>query len=202
VPDLNFRSLHEPVRDEIYVLDDSPGTIVSIRSRGGDEAALLAAVDRIWSRLSPDRPIVREYLDDRLDALYARERAQAALLSLFSAVAIALSCLGLFGMVAFAVQRRTRELAIRKVMGARSTDIARLLLWQFSRPVLFANLIAWPMAWLVLSRWLNGFAYRIDMPLWAYAAAGLAALLIAWLTVGVHAWRISRQHPMNTLREL
>ena len=202
VPDMHFRSLHEPVRDEIYVLDESPGTTLSVRARGGDPAALLALVDRSWSRLSPDRPIVREFLDDRLDSLYARERGQAALLGLFSAVAIFLSCLGLFGMIAFAVQRRTREIAIRKVMGARSSDIARLLLWQFSRPVLFANLIAWPAAWLVLSRWLNGFAYRIDMPLWAYAAAGFAALLIAGLTVTAHALRIARQPPMRTLREL
>ena len=164
--------------------------------------ALLAFVDRSWSALVPDKPIVREFLDDRLDALYGRERSQAALLSLFSAVAIALSCLGLFGMVAFAVQRRTREIALRKVMGARSADIARLLLWQFSRPVLFANLIAWPAAWLILSRWLNGFAYRIDMPLWAYAVAGATALLIAWLAVGAHTLRVARQNPIKALREL
>ena len=202
VPDMHFRSLHEAVRDEMYVLDDTPGGIVSIRYRGGDSDALLAFVDRSWSALVPDKPIVREFLDDRLDALYGRERSQAALLSLFSAVAIALSCLGLFGMVAFAVQRRTREIALRKVMGARSSDIARLLLWQFSRPVLFANLIAWPAAWLILSRWLNGFAYRIDMPLWAYAVAGVAALLVAWLAVGAHAIRVARQHPVKALREL
>ena len=201
VPDIHFRSLHETVRDELYVLDDSPGAAVSIRYRG-ETQGLVDFVDRTWNRLVPDKPIVREFLDDRLDALYGRERAQASLLSLFSLVAISLSCLGLFGMVAFAVQRRTREIAIRKVMGARTADIARLLLWQFSRPIIFANLIAWPAAWLILSRWLNGFAYRIDMPLWAYLVAGLAALLIAWLAVGAHAIRVARQHPVKALREL
>ena len=202
VPDLHFRSLHEPVRDEIYVLDEQPGAALSIRLRPGEPASLLDFVDRSWARLVPDRPIVREFLDARLDAHYSRERAQSRLLGLFSAVATALSCLGLFGMVAFAVQRRTKELAIRKVFGARPADIARLLLWQFSQPVLFANLIAWPAAWLVLSNWLDGFAYRIDMPLWAYGAAGLTALVIAALAVAAHAVRIARQHPVKALREL
>lgn len=202
VPDLHFRSLHEPVRDEIYVLDEAAGGVVSIRHGGGDPAGFLAAVDRGWTALAPDKPIDRQYLDERLDALYARERSQTGLLSLFSAVAVTLSCLGLVGMVAFAIQRRTREIAIRKVMGARSANIARLLLWQFSRPVLFANLVAWPVAWLVLARWLNGFAYRIDMPLWAFLAAGAAALLIAWLAVGAHTLKVSRQHPIEALREL
>ena len=202
VPDLHFRSLHEPVRDELYVLDEAAGGVISIRYRGGDPAGFLAAVDRSWSALAPDKPIDRQFLDEQLDSLYARERSQAGLLSLFSAVAVILSCLGLVGMAAFAIQRRTREIAIRKVMGARSADIARLLLWQFSRPVLLANLIAWPVAWLVLSRWLNGFAYRIDMPFWAFLAAGAAALLIAWLAVGAHTLKVSRQHPIKALREL
>jgi putative ABC transport system permease protein len=145
---------------------------------------------------------MREFLDDLIDALYARERASTSLLSLFAAVAILLSCLGLFAMVAFSIQRRTREIAIRKIMGARSRDVARLLLWQFSRPVLLANLIAWPAAYLILSRWLNGFAYRIDMPLWTYFAAAAAALLIAWLAVGAHTIKVARQNPVKALREL
>lgn len=202
VPDVHFRSLHEAVRDEIYVLFEQPGGVVSIRYRNDDLPGLLAGVDRTWNALAPDKPIVREFLDDLLDALYERERAQAGLLSLFAAVAIILSCLGLFAMAAFAVQRRTREIALRKVMGARSADIARLLLWQFSRPVLAANLIAWPAAWLVLSYWLNGFAFRIDMPIAAFFGASAAALLIAWAAVGIHTIRVARQSPIRALREI
>ena len=202
VPDLHFRPLHEPVRDEMFVVDDAPGGVISIRHRGGDPEGLLRFVDARWNQLAPDRPIDRAFLGELIDDLYARERTQADLVGLFSLVAIALSCLGLLGMVAFAIQRRTREIALRKVLGARSRDIVRLLLWQFARPVLFANLIAWPVAYLVLARWLNGFAYRIDMPVWAFAAAGAAALAIAWLTVGAHTLKVARDKPVKALREL
>jgi putative ABC transport system permease protein len=202
VPDMHFRSLHEAVRDEIYILDETPGRAITLRHRAADVPAFLREVDRTWSPLVPDRPIVRDFLDDRLNGLYTRERSQAALLSVFAAVAILLSCLGLFAMVAFALQRRTREIALRKVLGARSGDILRLLLWQFSRPVLVATLIAWPVAWWILSQWLNRFAYRIDMPVLAYVAATAIAIGIALAAVSFHTARIAREPPVRSLRDL
>jgi len=199
---MHFRSLHEPVRDEVYILDEAPGLALTIRHRATDISAFLGEIDRTWAALVPDRPIVRDFLDDRLDGLYTRERSQAILLSLFAGVAILLSCLGLFAMVAFALQRRTREIALRKVLGARSGDILRLLLWQFSRPVLIANLIAWPAAWWILSQWLNRFAYRIDMPVLAYVMATVITVLIASAAVSFHTVRIAREPPIRALRDL
>lgn len=202
VPDMHFRSLHEPVRDEIYILDETPGQVLTLRHRATDVPAFLRAVDRNWAALVPDRPIVRDFLDDLIDGLYSRERSQAALLSVFAGVAILLSCLGLFAMVAFALQRRTREIALRKVLGARSGDILRLLIWQFSRPVLIATLIAWPVAWWILAQWLNRFAYRIDMPVLAYLGATVIALGIALIAVGFHTVRVAREPPVRALRDL
>jgi putative ABC transport system permease protein len=200
VPDLHFRSLHEPIREEMYLLDDAPGGLVSIRYRSDDLTSLLAFVDRAWRERIPDRAVDRLFLDEALDALYERERRQATLLGLFSGIAIVLSCLGLLAMAAFSVQRRTKEIAVRKVLGASTGDILRLLLWEFSRPVLVANLIAWPIAWWVMRDWLNQFAYRIELPLLAFVVAGVAALLIAFTTVGAHALRVARTSPVLALR--
>ncbi len=200
VPDLHFRSLHEPVREEMYLIDDEPGDLVSIRYRTDDLPGLLAAVEGAWRERIPDRAVDRLFLDEALDSLYEGERRQATLLGLFSGIAIILSCLGLLAMAAFSVQRRTKEIAVRKVLGARTADILRLLLWEFSRPVLIANLIAWPAAWWVMRDWLNQFAYRIDLPVLAFAAAGLTALLIAFAAVGAHALKVARTSPALALR--
>lgn len=200
VPNLHFRSLHEPVRAEMYVLNEDPGGVVSIRYRADNIDRFLAFVDRAWSSRIPDRAIDREFLDDALNALYEKEQTQVSLLSIFSGLAIVLSCLGLLAMAAFSVQRRTKEIAIRKVLGARSTNIMSLLLWQFSKPILLANLVAWPIAWLVLSYWLEQFAYRIDLPFLVFIFAGLIALLIGSTTIVAHTFRVSRVSPVESLR--
>ena len=116
------------------------------------------------------------------------------------AIAIAISCLGLFGLAAFTAGQRTKEIGIRKTFGARTGSLTRMLLWQFSLPVLLANLIAWPLAWYYLHAWLQGFADRISLNPLYFAAAGLAALLIAWATVFSHALRVARANPINALR--
>ncbi len=200
VPDLHFRSLHRSVRPEIYRLDDTPGSAVSIRYRTTDTRRFLAAVDGIWSRRAPGHAVDREFLDDSIEALYARERVQAALLSLFSAIAVILSCLGLVAMAAFTVESRTREIALRKVLGARSRDIFRLLSWQLLKPVAAANLIAWPIAFLIASRWLGQFAYRIDVPIPAFLLASLAAALVAGAAVALHVFKVARANPIGALR--
>ena len=200
VPDLHFRSLHRSVRPEIYRLDETPGTAVSIRYRTADVPRFLAAIDGMWSRRVPGHAVDREFLDESLQALYARERVQAALLSLFSATAVIISCLGLIAMAAFTVERRTKELALRKVMGARSRDIIGLLAWQFLKPVAAANLIAWPVAFLIASKWLGQFAYRIEMPIAAFLLASLAATLFAGAAIAVHTFRVARANPVGALK--
>ena len=200
VPDLHFRSLHRPVRPEIYGLDDAPGTAVSIRYRTADTRRFLAAIDALWSRLIPGHAVEREFLDESLEALYARERVQVALLGLFSAIAIIISCLGLIAMAAFTIERRIKEIAIRKLLGARSRDIFRLLLWQFLKPVAAANLLAWPVAFLVAKTWLGQFAYRIDVPISAFLLASLAAALAACAAVAVHTFQVARSNPAGALK--
>ena len=122
------------------------------------------------------------------------------MLGIFVGLAIFIACLGLYGMAAFTTARRTREIGIRKTFGARTRDVVLLLLWQFSIPILLANLIAWPVAWYYLRGWLQGFAYRVPLSPAYFLAAGFAALVIAWATIFVHAWHVARANPVHALR--
>lgn len=200
VPDLHFRSLHAPVRDEMYILEEQAGGTVSVRVAPGGEERLGGYADRLWRERLAGHPVDREMLSDRIDHLYAKEARQVVLLGFFSALAIMLSCLGLLAMAAFSLQRRIREVAIRKVLGARDGDILKLLLWDLLKPVLAANLLALPIAWYAARDWLNGFAYRIDMPAAAFVSAALAAVLLAGFAVAVQSVRTSRIAPAAALR--
>jgi putative ABC transport system permease protein len=118
----------------------------------------------------------------------------------FAGFAVLISCLGLFGLAAFTAERRTKEIGIRKVLGARTRDIIRLLVWQFTRPVLLANLIAWPVAWWAMRNWLAEFQLRIDLGPTPFVLAGLLAFVIAFGTIAGHAFRVARANPIHALR--
>ena len=150
--------------------------------------------------MSPSTAISRSFLDDSFAMLYDSDRKQGEMFGAFVGIAIFIACLGLFGLAAFTAGRRTKEIGIRKVFGARTRDVVFLLLWQFSIPVLLANLIAWPLAWYYLHDWLQGFAYRIALSPLYFLGAGLAALLIAWATIFAHALRVARANPVHALR--
>jgi putative ABC transport system permease protein len=155
---------------------------------------------RIWKRIAPDVPFEAEFADDIVRDLYAAEAARARTFAAFALLAVAIGCLGLYGLASFTAERRTREIGIRKVLGARTRDIVRLLVWQFSRPVLLANLIAWPIAWWAMRSWLNGFDARIGLTPLPFLAAGALALAIAVATVAGHAVRVARTRPVQALR--
>jgi putative ABC transport system permease protein len=139
-------------------------------------------------------------MDDVYGRQYRSDERQGKMFAVFVLIAIFIACLGLFGLAAFTAGRRTKEIGIRKVFGARTRDVTLLLLWQFSIPVLVANLIAWPLAWYYLHGWLQGFAYRIPLSPLYFAGAGFAALVIAWATILAHALRVARANPVHALR--
>jgi putative ABC transport system permease protein len=141
-------------------------------------------------------------LQDMVHAQYAEEARQSLAFAVFSALAVVIASLGLYGLASFAAERRTREIGIRKVLGARVRDIVSLLVWQFSLPVLIANGIAWPVAWYLMSAWLEGFHYRIPegFILVVSLGAGVVSLLIAWLTVCGRAVSVARANPVLALR--
>jgi putative ABC transport system permease protein len=198
--DARFDGARRPVQPTLFVYDKSDAYLLSVRLAGGSIPLTLAFIDQSWRRYSPSAAIARFFLNDTFENLYRCDRRQGTLFAIFVAIAIFIACLGLFGLAAFTASRRTREIGIRKVFGARTRDVTLLLLWQFSIPVLLANLIAWPIAWYYLHGWLEGFAYRITLSPLYFAAAGLVALLIAWATIFTHAWRVARASPVHALR--
>ncbi len=198
--DMHFKGARRAIQPTIYLNDKADANFVSVRLTGQDIPAAIAFIDRTWHRVSPSTAISRHFLDDSFEKLYQSDRKQGMLFGIFVGVAILIAALGLFGLAAFTVGRRTKEIGIRKVFGARTRDVAILLLWQFSIPVLIANLIAWPLAWYYLQGWLQGFASHIALSPLYFAATGLAALLIAWLTVLSHALRVARANPVHALR--
>jgi len=171
-----------------------------VRLRDGREGEALTFIDRTWHTFAPGVAIQRHFLDDDYNRQFQADERQGTLFGVFVGIAIFIACLGLFGLAAFTVGRRTREIGVRKVFGAHVRDLVFLLLWQFSIPVLIANLIAWPIAWYYLHGWLQGFAYRITLSPVYFVGAGLVALMIAWTTVFVHALRVARANPIHALR--
>jgi putative ABC transport system permease protein len=171
-----------------------------VRIAQGHIPETMTFIDQNWRRFAPNVAIDRHFLDDSFGKLYLADQKQGEMLIIFVVVAIFIAALGLFGLAAFTAGRRTREIGIRKVFGARTRDVAILLLWQFSIPVLIANLIAWPIAWYYLHDWLQGFAYRIELSPVYFVITGFAALVIAWLTILGHALRVARANPIHALR--
>jgi putative ABC transport system permease protein len=184
----------------IFLNSDPSMNEISVRIRSGNAQGALAAIDRTWHHFAPNAAINRYFLDDPFNHLFKASERRGRMFAVFVAISIFVASLGLYGLAAFAAQRRTQEIGVRKVFGANARDIVWLLLWQFSLPVLIANLIAWPVAWYYLSGWLEGFATRITLSPVYFMAVGLAALIIAWLTVSAHALKAARATPVKALR--
>src|SRR6185312_13999644 len=142
----------------------------------------------------------RHFLSADFDRQFQADERQEAIFRIFVIIAIFIACLGLFGLAAFSTERRTKEIGLRKTFGAKTRDIILLLLWQFSIPVLVANLIAWPVAYFYLRNWLEGYAYRISLSPLYFVGVGAVALVIAWATVIVHAAHVARANPVHALR--
>ncbi|MHB1205847.1 MAG: ABC transporter permease, partial [Rhodospirillaceae bacterium] len=202
VPDFQMHSIREPVHPTVYLPGDPAHYLfLSLRIAGDRVPEVLSAVDGLWQRTGDkQRPISRFFFDQYLNDLYAEITRQGQLLTALSSIAVFVAALGLFGLAAFTAERRTKEIGVRKAMGASSRDILRLLVWEFAKPVLLANVIAWPVGYFVMGCWLQGFAYHIDLELWVFAGASMLALAIAVLTVSGYALLVARAEPVSALR--
>jgi putative ABC transport system permease protein len=201
--DTKFEGLREPVRPTLYYFDESDRHAtqdLSIRIRGTSAVDALSFIDRAWRSFAPGAASDQYYLSDAFDSLFKPDEKQGELLGIFVCIAIVIACLGLFGLAVFTAERRTKEIGIRKIAGARTHDILALMLWRISVPVLFANLIAWPIAYHYLARWLEGYAYRISLSPVYFLAGAAAALAVAWATVFAHTLRLAHATPVHALR--
>ncbi len=199
-PDFSFGSVRRPIAPFLFVIQPANTPTLSLRLTGRNVPETLQAIDRVWAELHGHNRIHRQFMDQQLQAQYADTILQGQMIGLGAALALIIACMGLFALSAYTAERRTKEIGIRKAMGASTAQILNLLVWQFTQPVLWANLIAWPVGWWLMSWWLEGFAYHIDLSPWIFAMAAAAALLIAWATVSMQAWLVARAKPIGALR--
>lgn len=202
IPDLHFRSVKFGIRGTVYTLSPDRFRVASLSFATDDLPKLMTDIESVWKQNVPMQPINLQFLSEMMKAQYDDEMTTAQLFLVFSLLAIVVACLGLFGLSAFTVERRTKEIGIRKVMGANVKDIVKLLVWQFSKPVVFASIVAWPIATYFMINWLESFPYRLDsivlVPI--CLAVTLLSLCIAWLTVGGNAAQVARKNPIKALR--
>jgi putative ABC transport system permease protein len=204
VKDFHFESVHQPIVPMIFLLPSSTQSPyfndLSIRLTGSKVSTTLPLIERTWKKFLPEVPFDYVFLDERLDRLYNSEQQQGTIFTIFACVAIFIASLGLFGLSAFTISQRTKEIGIRKVLGASVVRLVSMLSVDFLRLVVIASLIAFPVAWFAMDRWLSDFAYRIGIAWWIFAAAGLSSGLIALATISFQAIKASLANPARSLR--
>lgn len=202
VKDFNFESLRTQIRPLVFHLGpvQQPASIITVRIQPGDIKKTIGFIETTWQRFSKDEKCRYNFLDESLANLYNNEKRTGTIATLFSFLAIFIACLGLFGLAAFVTEQRTKEIGIRKVVGASISEIIITISKPFLLWVLVANLIAWPVAYMIMNKWLQNFAYRTQIHFWIFLVAGIAALMISLLTVGLQAYAAAKSNPIKSLR--
>ena len=201
VKDFNFRSLRQGIEPIVMLMDSSsPASAIIVKMSPQNTSGILTYIRTKWKQFSTDFPFDYHFLDQDFEQLYESERRLSEVLGSFSTLSILIGCLGLFGLASHATQQRTKEVSIRKVLGASVPQITKLMMGDFLKLVLIANIIAWPLAYYVMNEWLQNFAYRIDVGLWIFVLSGVLASVIALLTVGSQAIRAATANPVESLR--
>jgi putative ABC transport system permease protein len=200
VHDFTLGSIRSPIEPIIYHVEPLGTGALLVKLDGRSIPETLAAINRLWRQTGSAQAADIGFEDRIVQSMYEDVITQGVVIAICAGLAILIACVGLFALAAFTTERRTKEIGVRKAMGASTLDVVTLLLGQFSQPVLWANLIAWPAAWWAMNRWLGGFAYRVDLPLWLFVAAMVLAVVIALATVFAHAWTAARAKPVGALR--
>jgi putative ABC transport system permease protein len=199
IKDFNFTSLRENVTPLVLRRRSSYGAL-SLRVSTDNLPTLLSQVKKAWKTVAPDQQLEYAFMDADFNATYRSEQRIGTVCLVFTALAISIACLGIFGLAAYAAERRSKEIGIRKVLGASVPLIIRLLSTDFIKLVAIAIGIATPLAWLAMQKWLQEFAYRERMPWWVMAIGGLTAMLIALLSVSFQAIKAAIANPVESLR--
>ncbi|HET9432875.1 MAG TPA: FtsX-like permease family protein, partial [Chitinophagaceae bacterium] len=200
VKDFNFNSLREPIGPMVIFLGRDYSRSFMVRINGKDIQPTLGRLEMLWKQRLPERPFTYHFLDEDYDKLYVGEQRSSALFTVAATLAILLACLGLFGLAAFTTVQRTKEIGVRRVLGANITSITMLIARNFLLMIGIAILIAIPLAWYAGNQWLQDFAFRIPVQGWIFIATAAATILIALATVGFHSMRSALMNPVKSLR--
>jgi putative ABC transport system permease protein len=200
IPNMHLRALRERTAQMVFFASDQVLDVMTLSLDSADLPATLAQIDKTWHKLVPQVPIKRYFVDEHYAALYDKEKRSSEVFAAFSAFAILVACLGLFGLAAYSAEQRKFEIGIRKVLGARVSDIVTLTAADFMKSVLWANLIAWPIVYYLMRNWLDAYEFRIDIEPLLFLGSGLLAAVLALFTVGWQALKAARGKPIHALR--
>jgi putative ABC transport system permease protein len=200
VEDFNTESLHSEIKPGAIFFSDKDLSCLSLRISSENVSKTLDYISDVWKSMCPDFTLNYSFYDDIIQNQYLQEKRLVATIGASAGIAIFISCLGLLSMILFAVKRRTKEIGIRKINGARVSQIMRMLIIDFISTVAFAYIIAIPVAYYAMHKWLNNFAYKTDLSWWIFCLAGILAMGIALLTVSWQSWRAATRNPVEALR--
>ncbi len=206
IKNTNFKSLHNTVNPQVYHLMNNVGAeaaytgVILIKLNGMKQTESLSSIENTWKKINPDVPFEFHFLDQTYEKIYSADQRTRTIFNYFSFLAILIACLGLYGLAEFTAEKRSKEIGIRKTLGADVKTILAMLTNDFTRLVLIANVIAWPIAYYIINKWLQSFAYKINLNWWMFILAGGIALVIALATVSFQAIKAATANPVNSLR--
>jgi len=196
----HYQSVRDAIEPLAVLIDPTEFRYAVVRLKAGEVQDSLAGVKEAWQRIYPQYPIEYRFFDEDFGRMYQADERMGSLLKVFAGLAVVIACLGLFGLASYTAEQRTKEIGVRKVLGASSSGIVLLLSREFAKWVLMANVLAWPAAYLLMRNWLQGFAYRSAIAWWLFVLAGTGTLAVALLTVSFQAFRASQTDPARALK--
>jgi len=200
IKDFHSKSLHEKISKTVLIIYPPIVGKVAVKVKASNISKAIQDIRTVWNKFSPDFPLDYNFLDENFEKMYKSEEKLSRLLWIFTAMAIFIGCMGLFGLAAFSAEQRVKEIGIRKVLGASASNIVTLLSGNFVKLIILSLLIAGPVAWWVMNKWLEDFAYRISIGWLVFVIAGASAIIIAMITVSFHAIRAAVANPVAALR--
>jgi len=200
VKDFNYTHLESSIKPMMFFPFTNRYNFLSIKIEGNSKSRAIAHIEQICEKYNPDFPTTIGFIEDKYEALYKTEDSIIAILNYFTLLTIIISCLGLFGLASFMAEEKTKEIGVRKVLGASVFGLISLLSKNFTKSVAIANLIAWPIAWFFMDMYLSEHAYRIDMPWWIFISVAVMVLIVALATVSYQSWKSASQNPIESLK--
>jgi putative ABC transport system permease protein len=199
VKDFHFESLRDNITPLALFLDESPG-LISFRFEARNVNEVISSIEKTWKAMAPGQPFEYTFLDDDFSNMYSSEQRLGKIFAIFAGLAIIIACLGLFALSAFTAEQRTKEIGIRKVLGATVGSIVLLLSREFGKLIIIAFIIAAPLSWFAVKWWLQSYTYKTEVGIVIYLLAGVSAFLVAWLTMGYQSIKAASSNPVNSLR--
>jgi putative ABC transport system permease protein len=201
IKDFHFIGMHQNIEPVvIFPQTRGPGNIVVARVAPGQIESAMDHVNDVWKEVYPDHPLTYMFMDDEFNQIYQRDDVTSKIVNIFSGLAIFIACLGLLGLASYAISQRKKEIGIRKTLGSSSAEIVKILTFNFMKWVLIANLLAWPLIYFCMNKWLQNFAYRTELDIWIFIISSMIGIMIALITISLQTFKAANENPIDALK--